>query len=756
MSFPRVRLSHLLLLVLVGFVVGLFLLIEPPAPVDEASETEATAVVSTPAHAEGEPAGAPDLLIRPFNRVFHSGGRKVWEILAREARAFRDEERFALTGITSAMYVDRQGRTFRLTADEGLWDRRRMRFTVRGHVRVEIDPGDGSGVIRVESEDLTLDRGMNRVSCVAPVRIVRDDVELRGESLNIDLTFEEMTLAPGVTATIRRLAGRGEEPARELPEPLVIRAGRMHYSDATGIIEFTEDPWMEYGPHTLHAVRIRYLAGENDALFAATGRVRLRLRPAPDAPAEGPLSRGPILVTSAELTASPRSRTISLRGGVEAVQAGDSFSCERLDILLDDESDTVIGALAWDDVRFEHGEWRGEARRGIYTARDHTVRLRGRARVRRGRDWIRATLIQYGLESGEILCTGEVEAEVRRVAPAGRAGGGAAQEAGGEQGASGSAGRAGLFGRGGAEGPIRCRAASLRYSPEEESALLQGDVEVVQGADILTAPTVQLFFRGDPPELAYILLPAGFQLTRGDQLLRAEQGGYYMLVDRFRARGDARLWQGEDFTRADEMVFFPGAGRGYATGSVDTFISARETPPEGSAVPEAASGEEAEGRELRYHPTLVHAQRLEFDETTGRAVFTGAVRCEQGGMKLRAEKVEVWIDPTTRSMERLTAEQDVEIDYGEARASGDTMEYDVAAQTIVLSCAEEDGCRVVRGNRSTRGRRILLDLPARRYVVEGGESLFIPDFRGRETGDDDRSGASGDDDTRDGGEEPAS
>ncbi|MEE4383519.1 MAG: lipopolysaccharide transport periplasmic protein LptA [Pseudomonadales bacterium] len=131
--------------------------------------------------------------------------------------------------------------------------------------------------------------------------------------------------------------------------------------------------------------------------------------------------------------------------------------------------------------------------------------------------------------------------------------------------------------------------------------------------------------------------------------------------------------------------------------------------------------------EDREQPIEIEADRAELDDATGRAVYSGSVRLDQGTLRVTADRLEIQTDRAR--VTRITAEgaEDGEpARYrqipreGEqpVRASAETIVYDTTTETIELS----GDARLEQAEDRFEGDRISYDLRTRKVAAEAGRS----------------------------------
>jgi lipopolysaccharide transport protein LptA len=124
-------------------------------------------------------------------------------------------------------------------------------------------------------------------------------------------------------------------------------------------------------------------------------------------------------------------------------------------------------------------------------------------------------------------------------------------------------------------------------------------------------------------------------------------------------------------------------------------------------------------------PLTVTADEMSFSNQTGRLGFSGSVKVERAGMKMRAERLTVTLAPEAsgdkkRAIDRMVAEGDVTFLYGERTATAGRAEYDPGAETVVLT----ETPTVKDPSMTVVGRKITIDLATQESTVEGGAFTF--------------------------------
>jgi LPS export ABC transporter protein LptC len=134
-----------------------------------------------------------------FRRVKVDEGRKVWEVSAKEARYFDDEELVVVTEPSVMVFLE-DGRVLKLMGREGkvyLGKQDLRRVELRGGIHVEL------GQYAMEGEYARYDRDMDVIVAPGQVEISGKGIEIHGEKLELDVSAERLRLSQGVRMTWR-------------------------------------------------------------------------------------------------------------------------------------------------------------------------------------------------------------------------------------------------------------------------------------------------------------------------------------------------------------------------------------------------------------------------------------------------------------------------------------------------------------------------------------------------------------------------
>jgi len=130
----------------------------------------------------------------------------------------------------------------------------------------------------------------------------------------------------------------------------------------------------------------------------------------------------------------------------------------------------------------------------------------------------------------------------------------------------------------------------------------------------------------------------------------------------------------------------------------------------------------------RSAPLELSAERLEVDQATGQAVFSGGVTVVQGDLRLGAERVQVEYaaDAATgrNRIARLRAEGEVLLATPQDAAEAAMAVYDLDAGQITLS----GDVVLTQGANALAGDRLVIDLASRTGRMEGRvRTVILPD-----------------------------
>lgn len=145
-----------------------------------------------------------------------------------------------------------------------------------------------------------------------------------------------------------------------------------------------------------------------------------------------------------------------------------------------------------------------------------------------------------------------------------------------------------------------------------------------------------------------------------------------------------------------------------------------------TSVPFGRSAEDAA------QPVEITADRLELDQSTGIAAFTGSVRAGQGALRLSADRMQVHysdgkagggVAGSAGAIDRIVADGNVTLSNGSEAAEAAHADYAVATGIVEM----EGGVLLTQGRNTLASDRLRIDLATGAGVLEGRvQTVFIP------------------------------
>lgn len=118
-------------------------------------------------------------------------------------------------------------------------------------------------------------------------------------------------------------------------------------------------------------------------------------------------------------------------------------------------------------------------------------------------------------------------------------------------------------------------------------------------------------------------------------------------------------------------------------------------------------------------PVDVDADRIEVQDRTDRAIFSGNVIARQGNMTINAARLTVaYTDTRGIDVQRIEASGGVTLRTPGETARGNFAIYDVNRRIVTLTGA----VHLTQGQNRVQGGRLVLDLNTSRAVMDGGSS----------------------------------
>jgi lipopolysaccharide export system protein LptA len=127
-------------------------------------------------------------------------------------------------------------------------------------------------------------------------------------------------------------------------------------------------------------------------------------------------------------------------------------------------------------------------------------------------------------------------------------------------------------------------------------------------------------------------------------------------------------------------------------------------------------------------PIDITAARLDVDEQSGKAVFSGQVVVKQGDMTVYAEKIVVYRAGTSEQIEKIEASGGVRVVQLDRVGTAQTASFFQQEEKLVLS----GDARIQQGANLVSGDEIILFLRDNRSLVKSGEdgrvrAVFFPE-----------------------------
>lgn len=151
--------------------------------------------------------------------------------------------------------------------------------------------------------------------------------------------------------------------------------------------------------------------------------------------------------------------------------------------------------------------------------------------------------------------------------------------------------------------------------------------------------------------------------------------------------------------------------------SAAPIVDGGSTPAPTAAAPASGGAVSALKGHDSNAPVLVDADRIEVQDRTDRAVFSGNVHAKQDELLLDAPRVTVAYakSPTGTQIQRLDASGGVKVTSPTETATGQFAIYDLNRRLITML----GGVVLIRGDNRVSGGRLVMDLDSGRSTVDG-------------------------------------
>lgn len=137
--------------------------------------------------------------IRDFHRTKVVNGRKVWEVSAREAQYYDEEQLVVVREPAVSFFLD-DGREMALRGEEGkvfLLDRDLRRVELAGDIRARF------GEYALQTDSAHYDRQTDAVQAPGRVRISGDELDISGDRMTLRVSDQRLVLDGNVKMKLR-------------------------------------------------------------------------------------------------------------------------------------------------------------------------------------------------------------------------------------------------------------------------------------------------------------------------------------------------------------------------------------------------------------------------------------------------------------------------------------------------------------------------------------------------------------------------
>jgi LPS export ABC transporter protein LptC len=137
--------------------------------------------------------------IQNFRRVKVEHGRMVWEITAKDARYFEQDDQVVVVEPRMTFFLKDQGRTAHLTGKEGritLEGHDVSKLTLSGDVTVQLDD------LELDTEQATYDRERDLITAPGVVTVRGRTLDVRGRGMEVDVGPQHVRLLEDVHTVV--------------------------------------------------------------------------------------------------------------------------------------------------------------------------------------------------------------------------------------------------------------------------------------------------------------------------------------------------------------------------------------------------------------------------------------------------------------------------------------------------------------------------------------------------------------------------
>ncbi len=666
----------------------------------------------------------PDAAVKNFRRTIMKEGRKEWEISSETAYLFRHDDkrdsRVHLKDISQIQFFDLKGRIYEITADSGIWDQKegylRLEENIRGTMSLGI-ADDRS--VKFKGQEIVYKESEQTITSESPVHFQYGSAWIKGKEMIVDIDEETLEIRGDVEAELIEIPGEGNE-MEKLDSPVKIFSDLFQWSRANEIVEFSRNAIAKHGPHFLSADKISFSLNNRRKYFFAENNVEVLLMPDEE---QQESDNDDVLeyeitektqIKSDFLAYHPDSGSFLFLPRVVIVQPNRRFAADRLELFMNAEEGEFLGAVAKGDVRGRMGQDLLFSDSAILNKSEAKILLTENPRLQSENANLKANKIIYLMSEERYRLLGEVRGTFARKD----------KKENSKESSDESVVSLGFFNSLNQADSIMLQSEYAEHDEDQGITEFRDSVVIkTQDETILTDVMMIEWSDLEQNSIRSAEFPEGIRYTRENYIVSGDEGKYEAEDDRFILAGDAKIWQGNAYTRAEKMVFLLSQEKILCSNSVESYVESDAASAAGN--PGGKEGSDEAGSSLP-RSTWIKADSSEFDGERNIINFRGNVKVDKGDLALTCEKLTVKIDEESGFLSEISAENNVELKLNEIRAQSDGLRYSERTKIVYLTGETEDKARIWMEDRGSFGKLIELDLINRSYKVKQGKSIFMP------------------------------
>ena len=639
----------------------------------------------------------PMIVIQPFQRTVTSEGKRELEIKANRATIDQKARMFNLEEVNEVAFWGEDNEKVTVRADSGTWDQQRNVVRVQDNIQALIEMPDREP-IKVSAQWLEYDNELAQLQGGSQIKIVHGPYLATGKRLRLRQRISHIELEDSVHVEIEPKAFNHHKFFDEL---ITIECGILQYSGKDQILQFDNNPIITSKKSIMAAKKITLFNEAEKLKIIWSGGCHFLIY-LPD-------NNVPVMIEAKEITYDESAGSLTLEKSITVEHENRSITAsDQLIVMLNPETEDILGMQAYGNVSFEDDEASGKAESLLWDALNEVVIFQGDASLENRKDTsLFADQIQLQIEKAFYSAEGHVkvrisndqDSPVENTPPSFFLGGFSSNSP--DQ-----------------TGEMVLNADLLDIDERLGFMYFIGNVHGTRGTASFSMEKLDIRFDPDTHRLMEMTAQKSVVLTDQDRLLTSDYLYHNALTTHTEVLENPVLWHGETQIRADRFDYNETQKNLEMSGNVEVVTMVGDSL--------SIDSTSVEPNDMKNRLVYLTAGSGFYNETTGKLEFQDNVTMRKEDWVVQSQSTQLYFDDESGELVDMDARDNIQIKHPLFEATGHSLTYSPETSILVLRGTDTQKCRVIQGDRGTEGELVRFFTDENRVAIEKGTSVILP------------------------------